>query len=247
MLKLTHIIILSLCLNFLRAETGFYGIIDQNGKTLPDTVLLLDEDSNLVNLPYLIDKPTLISFVYFHCQGFCNKGMEGIAELINYCDLTIGTHYQVFTISIDENENPSIARNTKQSLLKNINKKEAKDNWRFFTGNNENIKKLTNATGWYFVKDQTGFIHPMTTILITPKRKVSQYFYGTFYMPVHFTMAVSDAWKELSEPPRIKTLKYCYDYNSRSDRKVRSIAFGFGILTIFAILGLFFKLSIGKR
>ncbi len=228
-------------------DYGFYGIIDKNGQYLPDTVLLLDEDSDLVNLSELIDKPTLLSFVYFKCQGFCTQALEGIAEIIIRSDLTPGVQYQIITISIDDKENPSLARTMKQKLLKDVKKKEAQENWKFYTGDSENIKKITSSTGWYFIRDESGFIHPMATILITPKHKISQYFYGTFYMPVHFRLAVADAWMELSEPPRIKTLKYCYDYKSKADKKVRHLAIGFGILTIFAVLGLFLKLSIGTK
>ena len=231
----------------LNAERGYYGITDKNDQNLPETVLMFNEDSVLVNVTDLIDKPTLLSFVYFRCQGFCNRAMEGIAELIDKSDLTPGVHYQVLTISIDDKEKPSTARLVKQKLLEDVHKMEAQEGWKFFTGNSEYIKRITSSAGWYFVRDESGYIHPLATLLITPKHKISQYFYGTFYMPVHFKLAVNDAWMEQSEPPRIKTLKYCYDYKSKANKKVRHLAIGFGILTIFAVLGLFLKLSVGTR
>ncbi len=226
-----------------QAPADFYGISEKRGTFLPETVFLLDEDSLLVNVIDLIDKPTLLSFVYYRCPGLCNSLMEGIAELIDRSDLQTGTHYQVFTISIDDREPPSLAHSKKNSYLNTMKKGlDAVESWKFYTGDAVQIQKITDAAGWYFKRSEEGFIHAAAVILVTPDRMISQYLYGTFFMPMHFQMAVSDAWKGLSVPSRIKTLRYCYDFESKSNRKVRLVVLSFGIFMIMTATGIFLKL-----
>jgi protein SCO1/2 len=224
-------------------RTDFYGITEKNGTYLPDTIILFDEDSVPVNVVDLIDKPTLISFVYYKCPGLCSPLMKGLAELIDNSDIQAGTHYQIFTISIDAREPPSLAKSMKNSLLVAMKKgSDAEESWKFFTGDAYNIQRITNAAGWQFKRNEVGFIHAMAVILVTPDRMISQYLYGTFFMPMHFQMAVSDAWKGLSVPARIKTLKYCYDYASKTNRNARMVALSFGAFIILAAAGLFLRL-----
>lgn len=236
--------VLFLCnFNRLPAQNEFYGLIEKPGAFLPDTVLLFNEDSVPVNITELINKPTVLSFVYFRCPGLCSPLMKGLAELIDESDIKIGMHYQVFTVSIDSREKPSLARAKKQSYLDIMKKKrEASENWLFFTGDEAAVKKITDATGWQFIKDNNGFIHSAGVMLITPQKMISQYLYGTYFMPMHFQMAVSEAWRGLSSPPRIKTLKYCYDYLKHANKNTRNITIIWGILVIFAAVGLFLKL-----
>ncbi len=63
--------------------------------------MLVNEDSVMVRFEDLIDKPTLLSFVYYDCPGLCSPVMAGIAEIIGKSDLTLGRDYQVITISIE--------------------------------------------------------------------------------------------------------------------------------------------------
>ncbi len=230
---------------FSHSVTGFYGISEKNGSFLPDTVWLLNEDSVLVNVVDLIDKPTVLSFVYFKCPGLCSPLMNGLAELIDRSEIQIGTHYQIITISIDHQEMPSVASSKKNAYLRTMKKAaDAAESWKFLTGDSINIQILTNAAGWQFKRNKEGFIHAAAVILVTPDRMISQYLYGIFFMPVHFQLAVSDAWKGLSVPSRIKTLKYCYDYAVKTNRRVRTVAFVFGICIILAVAGLFIRLLI---
>lgn len=243
-ISLWFVSVLFFCIfNKLQAQNEFYGLIEKTGEILPDTVLLFNEDSVPVNITGLIDKPTILSFVYFRCPGLCSPLMKGLAELIDESDIAIGAHYQIFTISIDSREKPSLARAKKQSYIDIMKKKtEASENWLFFTGDEAAVKKITDAAGWQFKKDKNGFIHSAGVILITPQKMISQYLYGTYFMPMHFQMSVSEAWRGLSSPPRIKTLKYCYDYLRHVNKYSRNIAVIWGILVIFAAVGLFLKL-----
>ena len=85
----------------LQAQDDRFGILEKTGEKLPGNVMLVNEDSALVRFEDLIDKPTLLSFVYYECPGLCSPVMAGVGEIIGKSGLTLGTDYQVITISIE--------------------------------------------------------------------------------------------------------------------------------------------------
>lgn len=224
----------------------FYGVEEKTGNFLPEKLWFYNEDSIIVNISSLIKKPTLITFNYYNCPDLCTPLLEGVAELVNKTGLDIGKDYQIFTISIDETEGPYLARNKKETILAKINNyNEAANNWKFFTGNKENIQLITETTGWKFKRNGDGFIHPAVVLLITPKRMISQYLYGTFFNPVHFQLGVTGAWNEQTSAPRIETLKYCYNYERKANVYSRPFTIIAGIAIIASII-IFFMILIYK-
>ncbi|MGC8866104.1 MAG: hypothetical protein ACP5O2_10335 [Bacteroidales bacterium] len=69
------------------------GIYEHLDEILPDDIWLVKQDSSLVNLKSLIDKPTVISFVYYNCPGLCSPLLDGLAEVITRSDLQLGKDY----------------------------------------------------------------------------------------------------------------------------------------------------------
>ena len=99
-----------LALGNMRAQENTYGILERTGEILPENVMITNEDSVKVRFGDLIDRPTLLSFVYYKCPGLCSPLMTGIAEIIQKTDLQIGKDYQVITISVNYQEPVSLAR-----------------------------------------------------------------------------------------------------------------------------------------
>ena len=62
----------------IRAGEQAFGLDEKPGAYLPDSVWVINEDSVPVLLNELITRPTLLSFVYYHCPALCPKMMEGI-------------------------------------------------------------------------------------------------------------------------------------------------------------------------
>lgn len=234
-----HLLITNLCAH---NNEGFYGVEEKTGMFIPEEVWFYNEDSVSVNIAELIDKPTILSFVYFSCPDLCTPILEGIAELIEKTGITIGENYQVFTISIDETETPQMARNKKETLIKLLSKKEALKNWQFFTGDTGNIQMITEVTGWKFKRNGNGFIHSAAIVLITPEKKISQYLYGKIFNPVHFQLSVNEAWKNNTSAPRIETLKYCYNYEKKVNWNSTTITAVSGIIILLSIVILFIRM-----
>jgi protein SCO1/2 len=187
-----------------------YGINDLHGSTIPLDIVLLNEDSITVTLKQIIDKPTLLAFVYYKCPGICNKILDGIAEVISKSKLNPGTDYQVITLSIDYAEKPSLARFKKNNYLKLIKNKNAQNGWKFFTADSVSISKLTKSAGFQFQKIDSTILHPSTLIVLSPKGKICRYLHGTYYLPMEMEMALADAKNEIDDASRIKAPKICH-------------------------------------
>jgi len=229
------------------AQDQPFGLEEKLSDFLPDSLYVLNEDSATVDLNLLIDKPTLLSFVYYHCPALCPKVMEGIAELVNYSEAIPGEDYQVITISIDHKESSQLAREAKQKYYQQLEKPVSRYFWRFFTSDSLTIRLLTEACGWEFRSDGDDFVHTTSTVLITPKGMISQYFYGTYYNYMHFDMSLKKAAEEDIMPTRLKTLKYCYNYKPEKNNRVVVLTTSFGIAVILILLGLFLVMSLQAR
>ena len=229
--------------SYLKADEKAFGLQEKPGNYLPDSIEILNEDSVPVLLDELIIKPTLISFVYYHCPSFCPKVMEGIAELVNYTEAVPNKDYQIITISIDHNETVRDANKAKNKYTDMIWKPVDPYFWRFFTADSITLRKLTSAVGYEFRGSGGEFVHTTSSVIVTPKGMISQYFYGTYFNYMHFAMSVEKALNEEEVPTRLKTLKYCYNYKPAKNRSVVLITTIFGMLLIIASVSLFIGLS----
>jgi protein SCO1/2 len=247
MVVFTAFLIAALCPFDSYGSNDRYGITEKIGARLPAEVILLNEDSVNVRFGDLIDKPTLLSFVYYKCPGLCSPLMDGIAEIMDKTDLIAGKDYQVITISIDDNESLRLAKAKKAAYLATMKNVQAAGCWKFYKADSSAIRILTNAAGWGFTRHGKDFAHVAATILLTPDRRINQYFYGTFIMPMHFHMAVTEAGEGKTGVSRIKEQKYCYNFTP-----ARNLPFSFTILTsgtliIILATGLFIWLYLNAR
>lgn len=227
-----------------KGQEQAFGLDEKGGEYLPDSIFVLNEDSVSVDLNLLITKPTLLSFVYYRCPALCPKTLAGIAELVNYTESIPGKEYQVITISINHRESTTEARMAKSKYTSEIHKNIDPYFWRFVTADSMTIRKITDAVGWDFRESGEDFVHTTSSVMVTPNRMISQYFYGTYFNYMHFAMAVGKANKEEVEPTRLKTLKYCYNYKPKENKSLLKIFRGFGISLVFLVIVLFVYLAI---
>lgn len=223
------------------------GVIERLGEYIPDDILLIDENEALVSLRSLIDKPTILTFVYFRCPGVCTPLMNGLADAAGKTDLIAGKDYQIITISFDPTETQEIAQKKRNNYLQMVGKEIDPLGWRFYTADSLNVMKATSATGFRFKKQANDFIHSATLIFLSPDAKITRYLNGTYFLPFDFKMALIEAGKGKVGPTINKFMQYCFSYDAEGQRYVVSITKISGTLILFTGLLVFLYLLVKGR
>lgn len=217
------------------------GIIEHLNEYVPGNIMLVNEKNETVNLKNIIDKPTVLCFVYFDCPMLCSPLMNGMAEVIDKTDLNIGKDYQVITIGFNIEEPLSLAISKKKNYVSHMKKKGAADGWKFFISDSANIANVTNALGFRYKRAGNIFLHSATLIFISPDGKITRYLNGTYFLPFEFKMAIAESSKGVSGPTINKILQYCYGYDSQAKRYVLDITkLGGGMILLVLLIIVFF-------
>lgn len=211
------------------------GIIERLGDTIPLDLTFNNENDSVVSLRQLIDKPTIMCFVYFDCPNLCSPLMNGVAEVINKLDLKLGSEYQVITISFNTSDTPEKAREKKVNFVSRISKENQKD-WIYLTGTQENISKITEAAGYRYKAQGLDFAHPSAIMVLSPSGKITRYLYGLTYLPFDVKMAIIEAQKGIARPTANKIMEYCFAYNPSSKTYTLQVTKIVGILTLFVVI-----------
>lgn len=222
------------------------GIVEHLDEFLPKDIYLTNENNQRVCLTDLIDKPTVINWVYYRCPGICSPLMEGLAKVMDDSDMKPGVDYQVLTISFDPRETIDLGVKKKANYLKLVNKKdEIAQGWHFFVADSANIIKGTNATGFKYKKAGNDFTHAASICMVSPKGKITRYLNGTSFLPFDFKMAVIESSKGMSAPTINKIMQYCFSYDPVGQAYVLNVTKISGTLILFFAV-VFFLILIFK-
>lgn len=223
------------------------GVVEHLDEYLPEGIYLTGIDSQRVLLSDLIDKPTVLNFVYYRCPGICSPLMEGVAEVMNRSDLVPDQDYQVLTISFDPTETLNLAKQKKANYLNLVDKKEEiSQGWKFFVSDSASIARITEAVGFRYKKTGNDFLHAASVIVVSPDKKITRYLNGVYFLPFEFKMAIVEANKGKSGPTINKLLQFCYSYDPAGQTYVLNVTKITGSLILFIAL-LFFLVLVFKR
>lgn len=225
------------------------GINEKLGEQLALETIFVDEKGNQVSLKQIVDKPTVLMFVYYNCPSFCNPLMAEVASLIDRVEFTPAKEYQLVCVSIDEEENSAVAAKKKLNILSAVQKQFPENGWRFLTGDKENILKLTKSAGFTFRKSGGQFAHASALILISPKGEITRYLMGTTFLPFDLKMAIIEASEGKVSPTIAKILKFCFNYDPEGRKYVLNMTriVGGGIFLISIILVVVLSLKSRKK
>jgi protein SCO1/2 len=225
-------------------EIGIYEHLDS---IIPADIQLVNQDSAIVNLKSLINKPTVISFVYYECPGLCSPLLNGLAEVIDKAQLELGKDYQVITISFNPKDTPKLGKKKKKNYVASIKRNIDESQWIWLTGDSVNIERITDAIGFKFKRDGKEFLHPASIIVLSPKGKITRYLYGTEYLPFDLKMAVIEASEGKSMPTISKMLQFCFNYSPESKKYLFNITSVSGSLIIILVLIFLFTVLLRKK
>jgi protein SCO1/2 len=222
------------------------GIVEKLGDTIPMNLKFVNEASDTITLGSLIDKPTILFFVYFDCPNLCSPLMDGVADVVSKVDMQLGKEYQVITISFNTKDTPEKAIEKKKNFVQKINKENQKY-WIYLTGDQDNINAITEAVGYKYKAQGLDFAHASCIIALSPQGKITRYLYGLNFLPFDVKMALVEAQKGIARPTINRLLEYCFAYNPASKSYTIQITRIIGIITIFIVAIVFGILLFRKR
>ena len=233
------------------------GLNENLGQEAPLDLTFLDETGSPVRLGDIVDRPTVLTLVYYHCSHICPQMLFGISEVLPRIKLVPGRDYKLITLSFDDTDTPGDARAQKINYIKAINRDFPAAAWRFLTGDRENIEKISHAVGIQYRQVMHGFVHPEVLIFLSPEGKITKYLhvstsdYGVQYpvsfSPVEFTGALTDASHGIIGTRITRTPLLCFPHEPEQQAKFYRMLSVFGMITIFAMISLFAYLRITSK
>lgn len=223
---------------FSQPFTNEVGIDEHLNDTVPLNLAFINEQNQSVTLGQLINKPTILAFVYFDCPGLCSPLQEGISDLVDKSDLVLGKDYNIITISFNYKDTPEKAIQKKANFTTKIGKDKA-PYWYYLTGDSLAIVKILNSVGYKIKVAGVDYIHPSAIIMLSPKGKITRYLYGLTFLPFDLKMSVIEAQKGISQPTINRVLQFCYAYEPEGRRYTLEITKLIGVFTLIVILALF--------
>ncbi len=205
-----------------------------------DDLHFTDEDGNPVVLKDLFGKPVILTMVYFSCPGICTPLLNELSRVVQQSRMVPGKDFRMVTISFDPDEGHELARLKRTNMIAAMEKnKPAPEDWRFLVGDEENIRKITDALGFRYVRDKNGidFVHAASVMFLSPEGKIVRYLNTTRFNPADLEMAVIDAAEGRSRSFMQKVERLCYAYDPEGQAYVLKInRIILGITLVFVLL-----------
>jgi len=184
------------------------------GQVLPGDVVLRDENGQDVRLDQLVDKPTILTFVYFDCPGVCTPLLNEVADILGKTDLDPRVEpFQILTVSFEPRDTPAVAAEKRANYLAQLSRPLPSETWRFMTGDAAQLARLTKAAGFSYQKAGFEYTHPGGLILLAPDRTIVRYLYGAKFLPFDFKMGIAEAAKGHVLPTTARLLTICFSYD----------------------------------
>ena len=148
------------------------GIDQRLDSQLPLSLNFKDEAGRSVPLSsfFTPKKPVVLALVYYRCPMLCSEILNGLAGALKAVKFNPGQDFEVVAVSFDPKDTPEIAAAKKQSYLHRYNRPNTANGWHFLTGDEANIKALTDAVGFHYTYDLATdqFAHASAVMIATP-------------------------------------------------------------------------------
>ena len=220
------------------------GIDQKLNQPLPADAVFKDETGNEVKLgSYFGKRPIVVSLVYYDCPMLCTQVLNGMIASFKTFSLKPGQDFDIISISFDPRETPALAaakKNVYVNYLPESKRAGANTGWHFLTGDEENIRRVTEAIGFHYRFDQSTnqFAHASAIYVVTPEGKLSHYFYGIEYAPRDLRLGLVEASQNKIGSTVDQLMLYCYHYDPATGKYgavvMNMIRLG-GVITVFCI------------
>jgi protein SCO1/2 len=192
------------------------GIQQKLGVTIPLDLQFADEYGHAVQLgDYFKTRPVILVLVYYQCPMLCTMVLNDLLRTMRSMHETVGTDFDVLTVSFDPRDTPELALRKQQTYLAQYDRPGAEAGWHFLTGEPASIRALTDAVGFHYVWDPKFqvYAHASGIIVLTPQGKTSRYFFGIDYVPKDLRLALTEASGNKIGGWTDEVLLYCFCYD----------------------------------
>lgn len=229
------------------------GIDQRLNQQLPLDLVFKDASGRQVRLgDYFGQKPVILSLVYFNCPNLCTMVEDNLLQSLRLLNFDVGKQFNVLTVSFDPHDTPEMAANKRAIYLGLYGRKGSENGWHFLTGDEASIKALTDAVGFHYSYDPTThlYAHAVAILVLTPRGKISRYFYGLEYPAGTLRLALVQASDDKIGSPVDQLILYCCQYDpatGKYDWIIRRVLMLGAIVTVLCLGTLILVLVRGGR
>ena len=227
------------------------GITQNLEAQVPLDLAFVDEHGNDVTIGDFLngEKPVIITLNYYRCPMLCSLTLNGLTTGMKEMKLSVGSDFDVVTVSINPDEKPPLALQNQEGYLQQYDREGSQNGWHFLTGNQLNITKLADSLGFGYVFDpKTGeYLHTSSIMFLTPEGKISRYMNDVRFLGRDLRFALVDASNgKIGSLIDTFLLFNCYQYDPDSNSftpsawKLMRMA---GVMTLILLAGGIYILS----
>lgn len=229
---------------------GDAGVDERLGEYIAKDVVLVNERGDSVQLGSLIDRPTVLTLVYYRCPSVCRpllNEVSGVLAKLLELQLKAGEDYQVITVSFDEHDGPAGSARLKREYMNQLPDAFPGEAWTFLTADTETIRRVTHSVGFRFSSVGEDFVHPATLVVLSPDGKITRYLYGAEYLPLDLKMAIYEASEGRVGPTVARVLSFCFSYDPGGRKYVLNLMRVVGTGMILSLVGFGIFLGVAGR
>ena len=192
------------------------GIDQKLNGNLPLDLHFRDETGRDVRLgEFFTTKAVIITPVYYGCPMLCTQILGGVASSLKAVSLNPGRDFEVVAFSFDPKDTPETATSKKQLYMRRYGREGTANGWHMLTGDEANIKALTDAIGYRYRYDPATdqYAHASGIMVVTPDGRLSRYFYGVEYAPRDLRLGLVEASMNKIGNPVDEVLLFCFHYD----------------------------------
>lgn len=229
------------------------GLDEHLGDVVPGDLRFVAENGDTVRLFDLIDRPTIVSLVYYTCPSICRPLLTEVAGTLaklQAVDMLANRDYRVVTISFDPFDSPAGSARLKDEYYRQLPGAFPRDAWTFLTADSVTIARFTGAVGFGFKRNDNDpdFAHPTTLIVLSPEGKITRYLTGADYLPLDIKLALIEAREGRVGATIVKFYKFCFSYDPSGEKFVLNVTRVVGLSTLVGLAAIVvFATASGRR
>ncbi len=221
----------------------FVGVEQHLNAEVPADLQFRDELGNPVKFGDYFghDRPVILNLGYYQCPMLCGELLQGLVGSMKALTFNLGKDFDVVTVSFDPRETTEMAAEKKRDMMKRYGRPNTENGWHFLTGEASQINALTKAVGFQYQFDPVTqqYAHATTIVVLTPDRRIAEYFYGVEFSPKDLRLGLVQASQGKIGNVADTVLLYCYHYDPRTGK------YGAMISNILKLAGLATMLILG--